>query len=286
MRLNASTAAAVAGLALSAAAMAQNTGALLVDGNARYQLGSSTLGTGPLNTSATTTSGGPTVNFNHQGVGSGSWGHDHVFNDWWWFRTNNDTRELAIANATSRTPSGTNSITYGYALSGGLTGELTYTVTDTGPTSGRLDQSWVITNPGSTSVNLSMFHFIDVFLGNADANDVINLTTPFERMLVTDNVIANLSLDWWGVGASRASAGGFSTVRAPLTNATVDNLPNTTFPSGPADLAGAFQWDLVVPAGGSISILSSYALNDSAIPAPGALALLGLGGLLAARRRR
>jgi hypothetical protein len=286
MRLNASTAAAVAGLALSAIAMAQNTGVVLVDGNARYQLGASTLGTGALNTSATTTGGGPTVDFRHQGVGTGSWGHDHVFNDWWWYRTDNDTREFAIANATSRTLNAANSITYGYTLSGGLTGEITYTLTDTGPTSARIDQTWVITNPGNTPVNLSMFNFMDTFLGNADANDVINLTTPFERMLVTDSVITGISLDWWGVGAVRASAGGFSVVRAPLTNTLVDSLPNTTFPSGPADLAGAFQWDVVVPAGGSVSITSSKALNDSAIPAPGALALLGLGGLMVSRRRR
>jgi hypothetical protein len=284
--LNASTAAAVAGLALSAIAMAQNTGVVLVDGNARYQLGASTLGTGALNTSATTTGGGPTVDFRHQGVGTGSWGHDHVFNDWWWYRTDNDTREFAIANATSRTLNAANSITYGYTLSGGLTGEITYTLTDTGPTSARIDQTWVITNPGNTPVNLSMFNFMDTFLGNADANDVINLTTPFERMLVTDSVITGISLDWWGVGAVRASAGGFSVVRAPLTNFLVDSLPNTTFPSGPADLAGAFQWDVVVPAGGSVSITSSKALNDSAIPAPGALALLGLGGLMVSRRRR
>ncbi|CAG0981273.1 hypothetical protein PHYC_01779 [Phycisphaerales bacterium] len=286
MKFNATTAAAAAGLALSATAMAQNTGAVLNDGNARYQLGSSTLGTGTLNTSATTTGGGPTIDFRHTGQGTGTWGHDHIFSDWWWYRTSGDAREFAIASATSRTTFGTNGIEYGYNLSGGLTGRLTITVTDMGSNAARVDRSWVISNPGTADMSLSMFHFIDLFLNNQDANDVANLTNPNDRMLVTDSANAAVSLDWWGVGAAAASAGGFSTVRGQFTDADIDNLNNTTFPAGPADIGGAFQWNLVVPAGGSVSLMSSTGLNTPAIPAPGALALVGLGGLIGGRRRR
>ncbi|MFG0284730.1 MAG: choice-of-anchor R domain-containing protein [Phycisphaerales bacterium JB039] len=41
-----------------------------------------------------------------------------------------------------------------------------------------------------------------------------------------------------------------------------------------------------LPPTGTSSILCSYAIQGTAVPAPGALALAGLGGLLAARRRR
>lgn len=275
--------AALAGLAGGAAA--QNTGIILTDNGATYRIGGATAGT--LNTSPTTTGGGPTMDLWKPNTTT----PDHLFNDWWWYRTDVDTREFAIANATSRTPVGTNSVIYGYTLSGGLSGTLTYTLTGQPggvPNAVRVDQMWVITNnnaPGTPPVRLNMFHYLDFDLTGSTSNTA-TLTTANERMRILGPAATGKGADWWGVGANAYQVTAFATVRGLLTNTVVNDLNNTGLPFGPGDWTGAYQWIRTLDPGASVTILSSYALNHDAIPSPGALALLGLGGLAAWRRRR
>lgn len=54
--------------------------------------------------------------------------------------------------------------------------------------------------------------------------------------------------------------------------------------NGSGDLFGAFSWRVTLAPGQSVSLTSYIGIN--AVPTPGALALLGLGGLAAGRRRR
>lgn len=69
---------------------------------------------------------------------------------------------------------------------------------------------------------------------------------------------------------------------ASLNDGLVTTLADIAGPIGPGNLAWAFQWDFIIAPGQSVLISK----NKSFVPAPGATALLGLGGLLAARRRR
>lgn len=261
------------------AAVAQNTGAVLTDNGATYRIGGSATATLP----TVVGSAGPTMDLFKPNTST----PDHLFSDWWWYRTNTDTRENAINSAQSRTLIGTNIAEYGYNLSSGLTGTLRYEVTgqpNSIANAVRVDQSWTIRNPSSVDVELNMFHYIDWDLSGT-TSDTATLTTPNERMLVRDAGGTQKGADWWGVGANAYQVTPFATVRGLLTNTTIDNLNNTGLPFGPGDFTGAFQWRMIVPAGGQVSIFSSYALNDEAIPTPGALALLGLAGLAARRRR-
>jgi hypothetical protein len=86
-----------------------------------------------------------------------------------------------------------------------------------------------------------------------------------------------------GVGANAYQAQAFSGLQTSLTNATITNLNNTGLPFGPGDFTGAFQWNNVVAAGGTLTVTSIF---TAYVPAPGALALLGLAGLVGSRRRR
>lgn len=277
---------AVAGLAGSA--IAQNTGAVLTDNGATYRIGGSATAT--LNTSPTTT-GAPTMDLFKPNQST----PDHVFNDWWWYRTAGggaaDTREFSMANATSRTLIGSNSVEYGYDIrSGGtgavmLTGILSYTLTgqpNSIANAARVDQRWTLRNPNQFDVELNMFHYVDFDLVGTAGGDSATRTTPNERMFIIDG---QKGADWWGVGATNYQVTAFATLRGLLTNTVINDFNNTGLPFGPGDFTGGFQWRLHVPAGGIVHILSSYALNDEAIPAPGALALLGLAGLAARRRR-
>ena len=257
------------------AATAQNTGAILTDNGAVYRLGGTT---GALATSATATAP-PTVDLFKPGATL-----DNVFNDWWWFRTGADTREFQIANATSRVLSGSNQVTYGYNLTSGLTGQLSYTLTGF-PGGARVDQRWSIFNPGNNAVQVNMFHYVDFDLSGAAGAHTAALTTPNQRMEVF-HAPSGKGADWWGVGASAYQVTSFATLRGLLTNTAINDLNNTGLPFGPGDFTGAYQWTFNVGAGGSVHFLSSYALNGSAIPAPGAAALLGIAGLAGLRRRR
>lgn len=264
----------LAGMAIASSAAAQNTGAILTDGTATYRIG----GAGMVINTAPTTTSSPTMDLLLVGGGP-----DSVFNDWWWFRGVNDTREFAIANATSRTLVGGNGVVYGYNVAG-LDGELSYTMTQPVANSARVDQRWVLRNNTSAPIKVDMFHYIDFDLNGATSNTA-SLTTPNNRMLV-EHVASGTTADWWGVGAHSYQVTSFATLRGLLTNTVVNNLNNTGLPFGPGDYTGAYQWTLQVAPGAAVSIISSYGVNTAAIPAPGALALLGLGGLVAARRRR
>lgn len=280
---------AMAGLAGSA--VAQNTGAVLTDNGATYRIGGSATAT--LNTTPTTTGGGPTMDLFKPNQST----PDHLFNDWWWYRTAGggavDTREYAIASATSRTLIGANSVEYGYDIRAGgtgavmLNGILSYTLTgqpNSIANAARMDQRWTLRNPNNFDVELNMFHYIDFDLSGS-TSDSATLTTPNERMLIRDAAGTQKGADWWGVGATNYQVTPFATLRGLLTNTLVNDFNNTGLPFGPGDWTGGYQWRLHVPAGGIVHILSSYALNDEAIPAPGTLALLGLAGLAARRRR-
>lgn len=77
-------------------------------------------------------------------------------------------------------------------------------------------------------------------------------------------------------------AGNAAALLALLTNGSVDNMDNTGSPAGPGDVAWIYQWNFNIPLGGSVIISK----DKSVVPTPGAIALMGLGGLIAGRRRR
>src|SRR5690606_12930313 len=137
--------------------------------------------------------------------------------------------------------------------------------------SARMDQRWTIENPTGAPISLDLFHYIDFDLAGSGQN-AATLTNPNDRMNVT--VAAGTVADWWGVGAGAYQVTPFATLRTLLTNTAVNNLDNTGLPFATADFTGGFQWTMVIPANSQVSLMSSYGLNTSAIPAPGAMALL------------
>lgn len=268
-------AASIAGLGLASAAMAQNTGAVLTAGTATYRIGGGAANS--LNTNGSATSyGGPAMDLFLTGTS------ENLFGDWWFYRSGADNREFSLANATSRVVN-TSDATYGYNLTNGLTASLRYDFSSPGANTALVTQTMVVTNPGSTPMPLSLFHYVDTQLGGADAGDAATLTTPNSRMMLTDT---GITVDWWANGASNYQVGTWPAIRDVLSNALVNDLNNTGLPYTSTDWTGAFQWILEVPAGGSVTVVSSYGFNTAAVPAPGVAALLGLGGLAAARRRR
>jgi hypothetical protein len=208
---------------------------------------------------------------------AGAAGPDHLFNNWWWFRMDGaDTRENAFFNQVGPTVVAGNTATRNYAFPS-FSAALTYTVTSTGGVSGFLNETLVITP--LTAGTLNIFNYADFFISGQDANDIVDVANP-GFMSIRDTVTGQV-MEFTGAGATAFQATPFNGARTLLTNAVVDNLNNTNTANTAGDREGAFQWTIPVAPGQVITLNERFV-----IPAPGAAALLGLGGLVAARRRR
>lgn len=296
MKKSALGVAALAGLALASSAMAQNTGARLIDGDSLYDVTS----TGSAGTIPTTAEPGGTAvqiqgNFRVTGAPATT-GTDNVYANWWWFRTSSDTRELGIrqaAGTATKTLTGTNQVNYVITTTNAsLSFNVMYRVDDQGASQALMTTSVTVTNIGANPVlGLNLFNMLDIFLNGADASDHVTSAgvVGSDRVINWDDTAALASnplkfAKWTGVGATGYGAGDFGGISGQVTDTTVDNFADviTSNPVAGQDMSGVMQWNFGDLAPGGFATATSTLL----VPAPGALALLGLGGLMAARRRR
>jgi hypothetical protein len=162
----------------------------------------------------------------------------------------------------------------------GWDGITAYTLVSTGDNRGYLASTATIHHLGTAPLTLSLFHYADLDVNGTFTDDTASLTAPGEMSL--QDPVGPLALGWNAITAPSAyQVTPWRDLLADLTS-TRTQLDNTGLPFGPGDFVGAWQWDLVVPAGGSLTIEDRIAI----IPAPGAACLAALGLLAAARRRR
>lgn len=285
---------AFAGLAMASMAQAQNrTGARLIDGNANFDVGATPSSSTAIPSS--TTSGGVsfTANLRVNGGATPTSGTDNAFTAWWWYRTGTDTREFALANPASRTLAADGrSVNYTFVQSG-LNFSLTFAVESLGAQHGRVNSTLQVSNNGTADIaGVNLFWYVDTFLAGADANDFVTGTSTdggVRRVLMRDSSVAGANYfgEVTGVGATGFGVGSFTLVGSQVGDTSIDNFADvvgTGTASPGQDQSAIMQWDLgTIAAGTSATVLGQYSVS---VPTPGAAALLGLGGLLAARRRR
>jgi hypothetical protein len=211
----------------------------------------------------------------------------HMFETGWSWRINGvDLREFAFSQAGMvESGSGTALGTRSYAsLAGGaFSAVFTYALTDGGaPGQALMTQTLTITNTSANALDMSIFNYADFDIGGTFAGDSGSWFDQSNNIMgIQDG--ANFGR-YQGVGANAWQVTAFSTLRTSLTNTTITNLNNTGLPFL-GDFTAAFQWNNMIAVGGSASFVAQMAINQQ-VPAPGALALLGLAGLVGARRRR
>lgn len=275
---------------LASSAMAQS-GGWLRSGDVAFRIGASP--TFAMPTTGTVTAA-PAIDFSVNSVASGTQtlgGVDHGFNSWWWFRQPGDTREFAFnssgGGATSTGFSATNAATAGQV--GTMTqfypnfrADLEYFVQDTGFEAGFLRMTMTITNLTNSQLSINTFNTMDIDLGGTAGGDSATLSAP-NLIRITDGTTPWIG-EYSGVNANGWAVAPFggSSVTSLMTNTAVNNFTNTGLPFGPGDITAGFQWEFSIDPGQSVSVVATF----SVVPAPGTLALLGFGGLLAARRRR
>lgn len=227
---------------------------------------------------------------------------DVLFQNWWWYRSVGDTREFALSNQTSgqlNLAGNSATLRYNEPIGGSSTDrlifELTYTLNQISPTQAAVTINWSIFNQSNVEQPVSFFAYADSDVGTS-ANDDNGTYIPGSGFNTyrNDNTLTDTANfftmsadlrtnDRWQIGAF--SGTDVTSPRAALTNAAISNLTNSDTIGLAGDNAGALQWDLTIPAGQSIGGRVTKGYNY-VIPSPGALALVGLGGLVAARRRR
>lgn len=220
-------------------------------------------------------------------------GTDHLFQQWFWFRIQGDTQERSLdtlpllgtqlvdTNAFTDNRADTFAALYG---NGQITFQPTWTLRGGTAGSGVSDvtESVVITNVSNSAFTLNFFQYTDFDLNGTAGGDSGQFMAPLFNTVQQSDGSVSLGETVITPAPAFFEVSTWPTILNRLNNGTVEDLANNAGPVGPADLAWAVQWTFTIQAGQSVVI----AKDKSIVPAPGALALVAIGGLVAVRRRR
>lgn len=147
-----------------------------------------------------------------------------------------------------------------------------------GSASADLAEQITIRNTSNSAITLSFFQFVDFDLGG-DAFDDFGQIVGGNTAQQSDNdfILAETVATPQPVAFQMDSSFALGSL---LGDSAIDNLNGNAAFAG--DVAWAFQWDITLTAGDSFLISK----NKSIVPTPGSIAVLALGGLVSARRRR
>lgn len=194
---------------------------------------------------------------------------------------------LPIINQT-RLNASTLSVLYGNA---NFTVETTYSLSGGTPGSGNanLSEQVKISNLTGGSLNFHLFQYSDFDLSGTSAGDTVvigqNLMGQYNEALQYKGVNVGISDTVVTPGATRAQAGFFPDIINSLNDGSPTTLNNNTGPAT-GDAVWAFQWELLIAAGTSVTIGIDKGLIAAPIPEPTVLALGLVGAALAVARRR
>jgi hypothetical protein len=158
-----------------------------------------------------------------------------------------------------------------YVLSGGLDGTH----------KSDLQETITLNNKTGRAVHIQFFQYCDCDLGGTADDDTVFVANPNAvvqrdaNLLVAETVVTPVP--------ARTEVALYASTLGKLLNGDVDILDNSKGPVS-GDVTWAFQWDVTVPAGGTVQISK----DKNIVPEPATLALMG-GGLLVAlvvRRKR
>ncbi|MFK7759636.1 MAG: PEP-CTERM sorting domain-containing protein [Phycisphaerales bacterium] len=167
-----------------------------------------------------------------------------------------------------------------YSDQSGLQIETIFTLRGGTDGSGRSDlaEQIVIRNNGNQALSLSFFQFVDFDLGGDigdDFGEIVNGNTvrqSDDQFFISETVVTPQPTIF--------QVGDADEMAALLNDSVADTLDGTASFSG--NVAWAFQWDITLAAGEAFIISK----DKSIVPAPGSVALMGVAGLIAGRRRR
>jgi hypothetical protein len=165
----------------------------------------------------------------------------------------------------------------------GVSFELTYTLNGTSNNESLIEETITITNSNTMGFDFKLFEYTDLdLLGDPSGDSATRSGGGILQSQDLSSVLVSASI----APDAFQIAPAFD-IRDLLNDALPTNLNNTGDPSGPDDLAHAFQWNLHIDAAGEI-VLTKTKSFVTAVPEPSTMLvlLLGLGAIAFARRRR
>lgn len=203
--------------------------------------------------------------------------NDHLFQNWFWYRSNSDTREYALANQSFFNSVAINEARLRYlepvadgAVANALLFDLEYTISDLSPSFTGVASAPVcvrcevvitikVRNLTPVPVNLQLFAYNDMDLNSSSSGDnafiaggdnqvqMITDAGPGGTGCRVDGVFKVSSTDHtaWQIGA-------FPNIRARLDDAAANVLLNTVSPFT-GDYTGAQQWSITLGPAGSVA---------------------------------
>lgn len=229
-------------------------------------------------------------------VGMTSWvvdGVNHMYSQWFWFRTDGMTQEDRI-NALPFLAGGTSDVDFSgqaetlflrYGNLNTFTIETSFILQGGSANSNQssITEQIRISNIGGGTRTFSFFQYCDFDLGSDVQDDGVGV--------INANTVNQYDFSAGIYAAETVITPTFSLAEVniyPLTLGSLDDNAITTLNGnlgplvGRADYTWAFQWNFTLLEGQTLLISKGKIIT----PTPGAMALLGLGGLIAARRRR
>lgn len=220
-------------------------------------------------------------------------GVDHMFQQAFWYRVGNQGGELGVHTLTQTgiqatdtnffDDPGLDTLNIRYTGNGFMV-DIKYSLVGGSNGSGTSDvgEQIKITNTGNGALDFHFFQYNDYDLGGTILDNSVAITGGNTATQTGDGaaigeVVVTPAPNQYAVGI-------YANQLAELNDANPTNLGAVVGPLGPGDLTWAFQWDVVIPTGGSFIISKDKHVS---VPAPGAmlLGILGLGMARAAKRR-
>jgi len=228
-----------------------------------------------------------------------STGGSQTFQNWWYYRVQGDTREYpfgnyarsaggSVASTQNQYIGNTASVAWtdtNAAAAVRFTANYVTTLTHTGTNAATIAQSFQINNPGASALNITLFNYADLQANGPAASDTDTVTANTGTITDTDGPVRVVHSVTGTVAANAFQVAQWPGIINFLTDANVNNLDNSGS-SFFGDESGAFQWNLTVPGGGSVTVGANISISP--VPEPGTLLLTGAVavGVTAWRRRR
>ncbi len=220
-------------------------------------------------------------------------GQNQLAQQWFWYRigSNPEAPINTISAPSITTPNARTA--YTTYNNGAFSVEVDYSLTGGLPGSGYSDigESIRINNLTASPLDFHFFQYSDFDLGGTPGGQTIQLGkdlsgTHFNEALQTGpGATLDESITVAAPGANHGEAAFFNSTLVKLNNGVADNLNDNAGPLGPGDATWALQWDLPIAPGGSV-LISKDKYIQLAVPEPSVLALISVGLVGLARRRR
>ena len=191
---------------------------------------------------------------------------DHLFQNWFWYRSASDSREYALSNMVTSTGSTSNQITLIYsepvnngATAGALFISVRYTINDLPPVQGKrhaqVRMELTCTNVSNSNLIVHIYNYNDMDLNGGSGGDssAVGGTNSRYVQSIFDSAIApRVQASYVGSSANFLGFNmfAFPALRDILTDNAANQLTNSPLTFGPGDYTGAMEWSNNLQANG------------------------------------